>query len=146
MPVKPSERTYDEIVKILKDHLSPKPLVTAERFRFYKRQQNKVENIMTYVAELRKLTQSCNFGGYLNDALRDQLVSGMRNENIQKRLLSTAELTLEKTVKYCSWNGNSCKGYKRITRKIVKLTWGAWCICCMLSVWEYQSQCQYLSF
>ena len=53
---------------------------------------------MTYVAELRKLTQYCNFGGYLNDALRDQLVCGMRNENIQKRLLSTAELTLEKAV------------------------------------------------
>lgn len=97
-PAKPSEKNYDEIVRILKDHLSPKPLVTAERFRFYKRQQNEGENIMTYVAELRKHTEHCNFGDYLNDALRDQLVCGIRSENIQKRLLSTPELTLTKAV------------------------------------------------
>ena len=35
-PDKPSTRTFDEIVKILSDHLTPKPLVIAERFRFHK--------------------------------------------------------------------------------------------------------------
>ena len=77
-PAKPSAKSYDEIVKTLKDHLSPKLLqVTAERFRFYKRQQNEGENtLVSYVAELRKLIEHCNFGDYLNDALRDRLVYG----------------------------------------------------------------------
>ena len=38
-PVKPGSNTYKEIVHILANHLSPKPLVIAERFRFHKRGQ-----------------------------------------------------------------------------------------------------------
>ena len=36
-PVKPSTKTFDEIVAIVQGHLSPKPLLIAERFRFHER-------------------------------------------------------------------------------------------------------------
>ena len=39
-PAKPSEKSYKEIVNIVKNHLSPKALVTGERCRFWKRNQN----------------------------------------------------------------------------------------------------------
>jgi hypothetical protein len=35
-PTKPAEKSYQEIIKLLGDHLSPKPLSIAERFRFSK--------------------------------------------------------------------------------------------------------------
>jgi hypothetical protein len=38
-PTKPVEKSYQEIIKLLGDHLSPKPLSIAERFRFHKRKQ-----------------------------------------------------------------------------------------------------------
>ena len=53
---------------------------------------------MSYVAELRKLATRCNFGGNLNEALRDRLVCGLRNMQIQKRLLSEAKLKYSKAV------------------------------------------------
>ena len=53
---------------------------------------------MSYVAELRKLATHCNFGGNLNEALRDRLVCGLRNMQIQKRLLSEAKLKYSKAV------------------------------------------------
>ena len=65
MPAEPSTKTYDEIVTLLNDPLSPKPLVIAERFRFHKRDQKEGESITVYVAELRKLTEHCKFGGTL---------------------------------------------------------------------------------
>ena len=37
MPAEPSTKTYAEIVTLLNDHLSPKPLVIAERFPFQKK-------------------------------------------------------------------------------------------------------------
>ncbi len=37
----------------------------------------------------------CKFGTYLNDALRDRLVCGLRIEAIQKRLLAVKELTFK---------------------------------------------------
>ena len=49
-----------------------------------------------YVAELRKLSEKCEFGDYLEQALRDRLVCGLVNERVQQRLLSESELSLKK--------------------------------------------------
>ena len=38
-PEKPNTKTFDELVNVLQRHYKPKPLIIAERFRFYKRQQ-----------------------------------------------------------------------------------------------------------
>ena len=52
-PDDPATKGYDDIVKLLNNHLSPEPLVTADRFRFHKRDQKEGESIPVYVAELR---------------------------------------------------------------------------------------------
>ena len=60
-PAKPSSMTFDDIQKILQNHLKPKPLVIAERFRFHRKDQANDESISDYMAELRKLSQNCDF-------------------------------------------------------------------------------------
>ena len=97
-PEKPATKSFQQIVTTLQEHLNPKPLEIAERFRFYKRNQHEGESILSYVAELRKLATHCNFGGNLNEALRDRLVCGLRNMQIQKRSLSEAKLKYSKAV------------------------------------------------
>ena len=91
-PAKPSDKSFKELCDTLDKHLSPKPIVIAERFRFYKRDQLDSEQIKEYVAELKKLSVKCNFGDFLDDALRDKLVCGLRNTAIQERLLSIDQL------------------------------------------------------
>lgn len=44
-PEKPADKSFQQIVDILNEHLNPKPLVIAERFRFHKRNQAKGESI-----------------------------------------------------------------------------------------------------
>ena len=95
-PAKPSTLSFKTIVDTLQKHLSPKPLLIAERFRFHKRNQLEGETVSTYLAELKKLSLNCEFGTNLNDALRDRLVCGLHNELIQKRLLSEPDLSLAK--------------------------------------------------
>ena len=95
-PAKPSEKSYNEIVETLTRHLAPKPLVIAERFRFHKRDQHDGEAVSAFVADLRKLSQHCEFGTALDSSLRDRLVCGLHNESIQKRLLSEADLTFKR--------------------------------------------------
>ena len=97
--MKQENKTFSEIVTILKRHLSPKPLLIAERFRFHKRDQREDESINTYVAEIKKLPKHCEFGTVLNDSLRDRFVCGLHNEIIQKRLLVETSLTFEKALK-----------------------------------------------
>lgn len=91
-PKLPAENTYGDLTKILKEHYAPKPLVIVERFRFHKRDQQEGESVREYNAALRKLSEFCEF----KDTLRDRFVCGLRNEQIQKKLLSEPDLKYKK--------------------------------------------------
>ena len=97
-PRLPETLKYSELVEAFKEHYEPKPLVIAERFHFHRRDQTSTESISEYMAELRLLSTNCDFKEYLDQALRDRLVCGLRNEGIQCRLLAEAELTLKRAV------------------------------------------------
>lgn len=97
-PNKPASKPYKEIVKVLQEHLNPKPLVIAERFRFHNRNQKKNESVTDYMAELRRLSEHCEFKEGLSDALRDRLVCGLVHEGTQKRLLTEKDLTLARAL------------------------------------------------
>ena len=71
----------------LKEHFDPPPVLIAECYHFYKRDQQPGESLTTYIAELRRLAVSCKFGDSLNDALRDRFVCGLRNKATQKQLV-----------------------------------------------------------
>ena len=86
-PTKPTEKSYTELVDLIEKHVSPKPLVIVERFKFYRRDQKPHESINDYVAALRKAAENCEFGATLQDMLRDRLVCGLRAQNIQRKLL-----------------------------------------------------------
>ena len=97
-PVKPNTKTYTELVTTLTDHLKPKPVIIAERYKFYERIQNTDESISEFIAALRKLSIKCEFREFLNEALRDKLVCGLRNGKVRKRLLIEKDLTLDKAI------------------------------------------------
>ena len=49
-----------------------------------------------YVAELRRLATTCEFGTFLNEALCDRLVCGLREESMQCWLLAEPNLELKR--------------------------------------------------
>ena len=87
-PTKPHEKEYKELIDAMQAHLKPKPLTIAERFKFNRRKQQEGESIAQFLAGLRKLAETCNFGAKLDEQLRDRMVEGLRSESIQKRLLA----------------------------------------------------------
>ena len=96
-PAKPGEKTFAELVAALTQHLAPKPSEIVQRYKFHTRFRRQGESVAVFVAELRALAQTCNFGDTLEVMLRDRLVCGMDEDFIQRRLL--AELTRE----HLSW-------------------------------------------
>ncbi len=98
-PVKPVDKSFAELVDVLKSHYSPKPSVIVQRFRFHTRFRRPGESAATFLSELRSIAQYCNFDTTLNDMLRDRLVCGINDDYIQRRLLAEADLTLESAMK-----------------------------------------------
>ncbi|KAK2566246.1 hypothetical protein P5673_009718 [Acropora cervicornis] len=73
-PTKPTELSFKEIVEIMGRHLTPKPIVIAERYKFHKYHQQE------------------------DEALRDRLVCDITSQTIRRKLLGEADLTLKKAV------------------------------------------------
>ena len=94
-PRRPKELTYKEIVDTLTQHLEPKPIVIS---LFHKAEQEQYEPIRDYLAKLQRRAETCDFGGYRDEAIRDRFVCGLRNRAIQRKLQGEAELTLKLAV------------------------------------------------
>ena len=76
-------------------HYQPQTIEMAERSKFFKRNQLEFESVTEYIAELRSLAKTCNFGAYLETAIRDQFVCGLQDTKYQKELLCLSDLTAE---------------------------------------------------
>ncbi|KAM7300563.1 uncharacterized protein ISCGN_016174 [Ixodes scapularis] len=98
-PELPSTKSFEYLKKALGDHLSPKPSIIGERAKFHRRAQHEGESISEYVAELRKLSQTCDYGSVLDESLRDRFVCGLLREDIQRVLFTEdSKLTFQKAV------------------------------------------------
>ena len=123
-PDKPQDKSFDQLVEALRRHFEPKPAVIAEHFHFHRRNQHVGESIADYMAELRRLSTHCQLEAYLEQALRDRLVCGLRSESIQKRLLAETELTLKRALELAQGmeaadrNAKSLKGSKAVVAKV----------------------------
>ena len=94
----PAKKSYDALKKLMLDHLQPKPNEIAQRYVFYKRDRRVGESVKDYVAELRKLSEHCEFGENLEENLRDKLVCGLNDEKIQQKLLAIRGLNLQRAI------------------------------------------------
>ena len=48
------------------------------------------------------MAKTCNFGALESSLIRDRLVVGIRDDNLRKRLLQVAKLTLKGAIDICS--------------------------------------------
>ena len=98
-PDKPADKTFDDLCALLRNHFAPAPSEIVQRYRFHSRNRQPGQSISSFVAELRKLSEHCNFGLTLDTMIRHRLVCGVQYERIQRRLLAeTGQLTLKKAV------------------------------------------------
>lgn len=93
-PAEVDSFSFTKLTEALTNHFKPCTLTIVERFKFNSRTQEANESISSYVVTLKHMASTCNFGTFLKDALRDRLVSGIRDDFIRQRLL-TDELDLE---------------------------------------------------
>ena len=114
-PVKPATKTFEVLCTIMQEHQNPKPTIIVQRFKFNTRTRHGGESISTYLAELRLLSEDCNYGE-LEEMLRDRLVCGINNDSIQKRLLSEANLTYRRAVEIATAMETAAKDIRDLAR------------------------------
>ncbi|XP_055685055.1 uncharacterized protein LOC129797827 [Lutzomyia longipalpis] len=95
-PKTPSEVTYKKIMETLLNHYEVKNNVIAERCQFHMRNRKDGESVNDYIVEIKAMADKCEFGAFLEEALRDRLVSGINDQVLQQKLILQSNLTWER--------------------------------------------------
>ena len=66
-PSKPADKAFQELVWIMTNHQDS----VVKRFEFNNHDWKPEESLGGYIAELRQLTEHCNYGTILQDMLQD---------------------------------------------------------------------------
>ena len=79
------------------------------------------ETVSAYVAELRKLSEHCEFADTLSDMLRDRLVCGINDQRLQRRLLSEPQLTYAKAFDLAPAIETADRNTKELGKSVVEV-------------------------
>lgn len=93
-PKKLEEIKYDELVKVLSDHFTPKRSTFADRAKFYEATKSEGESSEEWAARLRGLAVYCEFGTELDTLLRDRFVLGFKTGRERDKLFECDSKTL----------------------------------------------------
>uniref|UniRef100_UPI00398E6E66 uncharacterized protein n=1 Tax=Pristiophorus japonicus TaxID=55135 RepID=UPI00398E6E66 len=94
-PVKRTDKSYEELCTLVREHLNPRESVLMARYRFYTCQRSGGQEVASYVADL---AGQCEFDGYLEQMLRDLFVLGIGHETILRKLLTVETPTLSNDI------------------------------------------------
>ena len=120
-PTKPTEKTFAELVTLVKEHQQPAPSFIVQRYTFNTRVQQPGETISAFIAQLRKIAQHCQYGTTLEDMLRDRLVCGCRDKRLQHKLLADPTLAFDKALSMAKSNETAEHGAKDLSGGSVHL-------------------------
>ncbi|XP_038106411.1 paraneoplastic antigen Ma3 homolog [Culex quinquefasciatus] len=87
------QSTYKEVTDKLKSYFSPQKNRIAQSVEFFKRSQHEYEKVADFAVELQALSKHCVFEQFLDAALRDKFIAGLRNAKIQAELMNSPDNT-----------------------------------------------------
>ena len=89
-------RTVKQLQTLLMSYLRPVHFETTERAKFHNITRLGEEPLRDFLLRLQRQASKCNFGDQLTIQLRDRIVAGVNDPEIQKRLLREPGLTYDK--------------------------------------------------
>ena len=93
-------KDFNHVKKCYDEHFLPKRNIIFERTQFNKRVQLKDESSDSFITDLHKLVDTCEYGPMRDELLRDRIVAGMCDLVLSEKLQieDPKTLTLEKVI------------------------------------------------
>ena len=96
----PSKRLGTVLDK-LSEHFSPRKLIIAARYKFRCCMQKEEESINEFITRLKTLIKDCDYTSGYDEAIRDQIVFGCREDKLREKFLREECISLLDTLKIC---------------------------------------------
>lgn len=91
--------SYTQITEALQKRFDKVDSEVIHSYKFWRRRQGKYEKSEDFVIAVKVLAEQCGFGTFKDRAIRDLLVIGVHNCDLQKRLCDEDELTAARAEK-----------------------------------------------
>ena len=90
--------SYEEVKTALNEYYEIRRNVLVERAKFNKRVQKPGEPVDSFIQDLYRLADDCEYGLLKNELIRDRIIVGVLDDALSDRLQSKLKLTLEEAV------------------------------------------------
>ena len=87
-PETPSQKTYTQLVELLKNNLAPTRNKIGEEYKFTQLKQDSGELLSSYFGRVRLTANMCDFGDKFDQMVRSRFIYGLKDLNIRKILLA----------------------------------------------------------
>jgi hypothetical protein len=105
----------DKVIEAFQRHCVGEINVTYERYVFNQRTQSPGETFDVFLADLRRLAKSCEYGDVEDSILRDRIVVGVRDDATRRKLLQRRKLELADAIDICKSSEVASKQLKAMT-------------------------------
>ena len=99
MDVNEQTITFDELVIKFDGHFGARKNTITARARFNKRYQRAGEKIDSFIQDLHRLADDCEYEGLKEQLIRDRIVAGVSDDDLSDKLQSLADLTLDVAIR-----------------------------------------------
>ena len=86
--------SIDKVKTALNGYFAAHRNVIVEQAWFNRRRQNPSESVDTFIQELYRLTENCEYGTLKDELMRDRIIVGVLDDILSDRLQAKADLTL----------------------------------------------------
>ena len=90
-------KKYEDVCKALSEYFIGKHNVIYERAKFNTRYQQPGETAESFITDVHKLAEHCQYGVLREEMIRDRIVVGIRDAKLSEKLQLDPNLTLAKT-------------------------------------------------
>lgn len=88
LPAPYSEKTFDEVIAKAKKLFGAERNSIVEHYKFNNRSQKEGESLGDFAIELQAMSEHCEFGTFLDTALRDRFAAGIINKHTKMAVLN----------------------------------------------------------
>ena len=113
---KDQEDKYKSVLQLFEEYCAPKGNVIFERFLFNSIVQDEGQSIDAFILTLKTKVKSCDYDKP-DEMVRDRLVLGVLDKQIQERLLRESKLTLEDAIRLSKSIESTKVQIKKITNQ-----------------------------
>lgn len=94
------KKVFATVMEAIEGHYAPQTNneKSVQSFTFHRRPQGTTETFDTFVTDLKTIAKKCQFGAAEDRMLVDQIIQGVKDIDLQKRLLMEENLTLKKAL------------------------------------------------